>query len=106
MIAGGFAYVSKEEIKEAGQRSEVIRFKNPNKKITFNDIVLGDIAFDTADLKDFVIARSLTEPLYHLTVVVDDMEMGVTHVIRAQENIANTPRQILIQEAIGAPRPL
>src|SRR3989344_7547810 len=83
IIADGLAYVSKEEIKEAGQRSEVIRFKNPNKKITFNDIVLGDITFDTADLKDFVIARSLTEPLYHLTVVVDDMEMGVTHVIRA-----------------------
>jgi glutamyl-tRNA synthetase len=118
MIADGFAYVSKEEITpepeqarfRAGRvgerRSEVIRFKNPNKKITFNDIVLGDITFDTTDLKDFVIARSLTEPLYHLTVVVDDMEMGITHVIRAQEHVANTPRQILIQEAIGAPRPL
>jgi glutamyl-tRNA synthetase len=106
MINDGFAYVSKEEIKEEGQRSEVIRFKNPNKKILFNDIVLGDIEFDTTDLKDFVIARSLTEPLYHLTVVVDDHEMGVTHVIRGQEHIANTPRQILIQEAIGASRPL
>lgn len=106
MIADGFAYVSKEEVKEAGQRGEVIRFKNPNKKITFNDIVLGDITFDTTDLKDFIIARSLTEPLYHLTVVVDDHEMAVTHVIRGQEHIANTPRQILIQEAIGAKRPL
>ncbi|OGI95006.1 hypothetical protein A2917_01330 [Candidatus Nomurabacteria bacterium RIFCSPLOWO2_01_FULL_42_17] len=106
MIADGSAYVSKEEIKEAGQRSEVIRFKNPNKKIVFNDIVLGDIEFDTTDLKDFIIARSLTEPLYHFTVVVDDFEMAVTHVIRGQEHIANTPRQILIQEAIGAPRPL
>jgi len=105
MVADGFAYVSKEEIKEEGQRGEVIRFKNPNKKITFNDIVLGDITFDTTDLKDFVIAKSLSEPLYHLTVVVDDYEMAVTHVIRAQEHIANTPRQILIQEAIGAPRP-
>ncbi|MBI2627640.1 glutamate--tRNA ligase [Candidatus Nomurabacteria bacterium] len=105
MIADGFAYVSKEEIKEAGQRSEVIRFKNPNKKIIFSDLVLGEISFDTTDLKDFVIARSLTEPLYHLTVVVDDYEMAVTHVIRGQEHIANTPRQILIQEAIGAKRP-
>lgn len=106
MIADGFAYISKEEIKEIGQRSEVIRFKNPNKKITFSDIVLGEITFDTTDLKDFVIARSLTEPLYHFTVVVDDSEMAVTHIIRGQEHIANTPRQILIQEAIGAKRPL
>ena len=105
MIEDGFAYVSKEEIKEEGQRSEVIRFKNPNKKITFRDIVLGDITFDTTDLKDFIIARSLTEPLYHLTVVVDDFEMAVTHIIRGQEHIANTPRQILIQEAIGAQQP-
>jgi len=106
MIANGSAYVSKEEIKEEGQRSEVIRFKNPNKKITFNDIVLGDISFDTTDLKDFVIARSLTEPLYNLSAVIDDHEMAITHVIRGQEHIANTPRQILIQEAIGAKRPL
>ena len=106
MIADGFAYISKEEIKKVEQRSEVIRFKNPNKKVTFNDIVLGDVTFDTTDLKDFVIARSLTEPLYHLTVVIDDYEMAVTHVIRGQEHIANTPRQILIQEAIGALRPL
>ena len=106
MIEDGDAYVSKEEPKEEGQRSEVIRFKNPNKKITFNDLVLGDITVDTTDLKDFVIARDFDEPLYHLTVVVDDFEMKVTHVIRGQEHIANTPRQILIQEAIGAPRPL
>lgn len=110
MIADGFAYVSKEEQKtdEDGKelRSEVIRFKNPNKKITFNDLVLGDITVDTTDLKDFVIAKNINEPLYHLTVVVDDHEMGVTHVIRGQEHIANTPRQILVQEAIGAKRPL
>src|SRR6266853_864265 len=56
MITDGFAYVSKEEVKEEGDRSEVIRFKNPNKKVTFNDLVLGDITVDTTDLKDFVIA--------------------------------------------------
>ncbi len=106
LIADGFAYISHEEPAEEGQRSEVIRFKNPNKTITFSDIILGDIAVDTTDLKDFVIARSIEEPLYHLTVVVDDHEMGVTHIIRGQEHISNTPRQILIQEAIGAKRPL
>jgi len=106
MIDSGFAYVSREEVKEEGQRDEVIRFKNPNKKITFSDLVLGEITVDTTDLGDFVIAKSLDEPVYHLAVVIDDFEMGVTHVIRGQEHAANTPRQILIQEAIGAPRPL
>lgn len=105
MIADGFAYISKEEPKEEGQRSEVIRFKNPNKKVAFDDIVLGTIEVDTTDLGDFVIARDMESPLYHLTVVIDDHEMGVTHVIRGQDHITNTPRQILIQEAIGAIRP-
>jgi glutamyl-tRNA synthetase len=106
LIDDGFAYISKEEVKEVGDREEVIRFRNPNKKITFTDLVRGEIEFDTSDLKDFVIARSLEEPVYHLAVVVDDFEMGITHIIRGEDGISNTPRQILIQEAIGAPRPL
>jgi glutamyl-tRNA synthetase len=105
LIDSGSAYISKEEIKEEGERAEVIRFKNPNKKIKFNDLILGDIEFDTTDLKDFVIAKDLESPLYHLAVVVDDIEMGVTHIIRGQDHISNTPRQILIQEALGAKRP-
>jgi glutamyl-tRNA synthetase len=106
MISEGKAYLSKEEVVEEGQRMEVIRFKNPNKKIKFNDIIRGEIEFDTTELKDFVVAKSLDEPVYHLAVVVDDFEMGVTHVIRGDDGISNTPRQILIQEAIGAPRPI
>ncbi len=103
MVANGSAYVSKET---EGEREEVIRFKNPNKKILFHDLIRGEIEFDTTELGDFVIARSMQEPLYHLAVVVDDFEMGVTHIIRGEDGISNTPRQILIQEAIGAPRPL
>lgn len=99
-------YLSKEEIKEEGQREEVIRFKNPNKKITFHDEIRGEVTFDTTELGDFVIARSMTEPLYHFAVVVDDFLSGITHVIRGEDHISNTPRQILIQEAIGAPRPI
>lgn len=106
LIDSGHAYISKEKVVEEGQRDEVIRFKNPKKKITFTDMIRGDITVDTTDLGDFVIARSIEEPVYHLAVVVDDFEMGITHVIRAEEHISNTPRQILIQEAIGAPRPL
>jgi glutamyl-tRNA synthetase len=106
MIDSGHAYISKEEVVEEGQRDEVIRFKNPNKKVVINDLIRGEVVVDTTDLGDFVIARSISEPIYHLAVVVDDFEMGITHVIRAEEHLSNTPRQILIQEAIGAPRPL
>ena len=106
MIEEGSAYISKEEPKEEGQRAEVIRFKNPNEKVKFVDIIRGEVEFDTTDLGDFVIARSLDEPLYHLAVVVDDFLAGVTHIIRGEDHISNTPRQILIQEAIGAPRPV
>lgn len=102
LIDDGHAYISKES---SGDREEVIRFKNPNKKIMFTDLIRGDITFDTTELKDFVIAKSLDEPIYHLAVVVDDMEMGITHVIRGEDGISNTPRQILIQEALGAPQP-
>ncbi len=85
---------------------EVVRLRNPNTTITFEDEIRGDITFDTTELGDFVIARSLDDALYHFTVVVDDHEMGVTHVIRGEDHISNTPRHILIQEAIGASRPI
>lgn len=103
MIEDGHAYVSQEE---GEGRDEVIRFKNPHKTVEFTDEIRGDITVDTTDLGDFVIAKSLTEPLYHLAVVVDDYEMGVTHVIRGDDHTSNTPRQILLQKAIGAPRPV
>ncbi|MFA5997096.1 MAG: glutamate--tRNA ligase family protein [Candidatus Paceibacterota bacterium] len=106
LIADGTAYVSKEEPKEPGDRTEVIRFKNPNGVVTFRDEARGDISFDTTELGDFVIAKDLESPLYHFAVVVDDFEMGVTHIIRGDDGISNTPRQILIQEALGAPRPV
>lgn len=106
LIDSGNAYISKEEVKKEGQRAEVIRFKNPNKQLTFEDTIRGSVTFDTTDLGDFVIAKSLEEPLYHLAVVVDDFDSEVTHVIRGEDHISNTPRQILIQEAINAPRPI
>lgn len=107
LIARNTAYVSKEESKnEPGKFVEVVRLRNPGRTVTFRDEVRGDISFDTTELGDFVIARSITDPLYHFAVVVDDMDMGVTHVIRGEDHISNTPRQILIQEALGAPRPV
>lgn len=106
IISEGKAYVSEEESKnEAGKMVSVVRLKNPGTSITFTDLVRGDITFDTAELGDFVIARAIDDPLYHFAVVVDDMDMEISHVIRGEDHISNTPRQILIQEAIGAPLP-
>lgn len=105
LINNGRAYVSKEEAVE-GKRAEVIRLKNSGTSVTFNDEIRGEINVDTTDLGDFVIAKSMDEPLYHLAVVVDDFLMGTTHVIRGEDHISNTPRQILIADAIEAPRPI
>ncbi len=105
MIADGTAYVS-PDTNEKGETRDVVRFKNPNKVITFRDSSRGDISVNTTDLGDFIIARDVNSPLYHLTVVIDDHETGVSHIIRGEDGLANTPRQILIQEAIGAQRPV
>lgn len=102
LVDSGHAYLSKET---EGKRMEVVRFRNPNKKIVFCDLIRGSIKFETMELGDMIIAKSLEEPLYHLAVVVDDYEMGITHVIRGEDHISNTPRQILLQEALGFPRP-
>ncbi len=107
LVEKGAAYVSEEPSKaEEGKTVRVVRLKNPGRSVTFRDEIRGDITFDTTELGDFVIARSIDDPLYHFAVVADDMDMGVTHVIRGEDHISNTPRQILIQEALGAPRPV
>lgn len=101
LIDSGKAYISKEESKdEPGVMREVIRFKNTNETITFTDLVLGPIAVDTTDLGDFVIAKDFDTPLYNFAVVVDDCEAGITHVIRGQDHVSNTPRQILLYKAL------
>lgn len=101
------AYVSKEPMKDDPSKSvEVVRLRNPGKVVTFTDVIRGDISFDTTELKDFVIARSINDPLYHFAVVADDGDAGITHVIRGEDHISNTPRQILLQEALDFPRPI
>lgn len=106
LIEEGKAYISKEEAKDgSGTIKEIVRFKNPNKIISFDDLIRGTIKIDTTDLGDFVIAKNIHEPLFHLAVVVDDMEMGVTHIIRGEDHIPNTPRHILLYEALGATPP-
>jgi glutamyl-tRNA synthetase len=107
MILDGTAYISKEEAKDgSGVIKEIIRFKNPNTIVSFKDEIKGMVTIDTTDLGDFVIAKNINEPLFHLAVVVDDFDEGVTHVIRGEDHVSNTPRHILIQRAIGAPTPV
>lgn len=103
LLKNGSAYIS-EEIE--GENREVVRFKNPGGKIIFHDLIRGDIEIDVSDLGDFIIARNTSDPLYHLAVCVDDVESGVTHIIRGDDHISNTPRQILILEALGGIRPI
>jgi len=102
LMDNDLAYEAEDNQSKTGK---VIRFRNPNVKVSFTDLVLGEIVFDTTELEDFVIARDIENPLYHLTVVVDDGLMGVTHVLRGQEHVNNTPRQILLVEALGFERP-
>ena len=101
------AYVSEEPSKNDPSRTvHVVRLCNPGKVVTFSDVIRGDITFDTTELKDFVVGRAIDDPLYNFAVVVDDAAQGITHVIRGEDHISNTPRQIMIQEALGYPRPV
>lgn len=84
----------------------VIRFKNPlDGVVVINDQVKGDITIANEELDDLIIARSDGSPTYNLTVVVDDWDMGVTHVVRGDDHVNNTPRQINILKALDAPLP-
>lgn len=84
----------------------VIRFKNPlDGSVIINDIVKGDVVVSNTELDDLIIARSDGTPTYNLTVVVDDWDMGVTHVIRGDDHLNNTPRQINLYRAMGADVP-
>lgn len=102
LIEKGFAYEGEESNDGTGK---VVRFKNPNKDITFTDGVRGEITINTTDFEDFIIARSINNPLYHFTVVIDDIDGKVTHVIRGEDHITSTPRQILLFEALGLTPP-
>ena len=118
LIDTGHAYISKEtafpesavakekDPTKTPLRAEVIRFKNPKKKVAFDDLIRGKVEFNTTELGDFVIAKSIDEPVFHLVVVVDDIEMGITHIIRGEDHISNTPRQMLIYEALGVTPPI
>ena len=87
-------------------RQPVVRFKNPQDGATgWNDMVKGPISFDNTELDDLIIARPDGTPTYNFCVVVDDWDMGITHVLRGDDHVNNTPRQINILRALGATLP-
>lgn len=96
-----------KKLLESGQayKKEIIWFKNPNKKVAFDDLIRGKVEIDSSVLGDFSLAKSLKEPLYNFAAVVDDYEMKISHVIRGEDHISNTPKQILIYKALGLPIP-
>jgi nondiscriminating glutamyl-tRNA synthetase len=89
-----------------GKSPEVIRFKTPEIKVEFKDMVRGKVVFDAALFGDMVIAKNLDSPLFHFAVVVDDALMQITHVIRAEDHLSNTPKHILLFRALGFPEPI
>ena len=90
---------------DASSTPRAVRFKVPAGVTAFDDAVHGRIEFDGANIEDFVILRSDGHPIYHLSVVVDDVDMEITHVVRGDDHISNTPKHVLLFQALGAPLP-
>ena len=102
--------LTREDIaaRERDRVPRAVRFKVPDgleRSLRFEDLVHGPIEFDVAHIEDFVIVRSDGHPTYHLSVVSDDVEMAITHVVRGDDHISNTPKHILLYRALGAPVP-
>jgi glutamyl-tRNA synthetase len=83
-----------------------VRFKVPEGSVTYTDAVFGEITVQSDTIEDFVLLRSDKHPTYHLSVVVDDIDMRISHVIRGADHISNTPKQILLYRALGASLPV
>ena len=98
------------QLLESGHAYEdegAVRFRVPDEgEITFQDAVLREITNPYSAIKDFVIQRSDGSPLYNLAVAVDDRDMGITHVVRGQDHVSNTPRQLMLLRALGAEPPV
>jgi len=91
--------------REAAGVPRAIRFKVPAARTSFDDLVHGAIAFENANIEDFVVLRSDRQPTYHLSVVADDIAMEISHVVRGDDHISNTPKHVLLYDAFGAAVP-
>ena len=93
------------EVKLKSGENHIIRFKMPETKITFKDLIRDSVTFDAGLMGDIAIAKDIKVPLYNFAVVIDDYEMEISHVIRGEDHLANTPKQIALQKALGFPHP-
>lgn len=107
IYSGKCRHLSKQEIadKLGSTDKHIIRFKMPSKKISFVDLIRSKMEFDTTLIGDIAIAKNIDTPLYNFAVVIDDFEMKITHVIRGEDHISNTPKQIALFEALNFPIP-
>lgn len=106
---GKCSHLTPEQIAayEAEGRKPSVRLRvPPGEKIVVHDLVRGDVEFDSNGIGDFVIVKSDGIPTYNYAVVIDDSLMHITHVIRAEEHLSNTPRQLLVYEALGFEKPV
>src|SRR5262249_30070254 len=88
----------------AGERP-VLRFKVPQGETRFVDLVRGEVVFQNKDVDDWVMVRADGNPIYNFVVVCDDVDMHITHVMRGEEHLTNTPKQLLLYKALGLPAP-
>ena len=108
-LANTSLVLSPEDVgrREAAGTPRAIRFRVPREGVTsFTDVVHGEVHFSNAQLEDFVLLRSDGHPTYHLSVVADDVDMAISHVVRGDDHISNTPKHVLIYQAMGMPVPV
>ncbi len=103
--AAGTDAEGEEDGAEIEKKQEAIIFKVVQQKVVFNDLIHGEITFDTGVIKDQVLIKSDGTPAYNFACVVDDAAMNINHVIRGDDHISNTPKQILLYQALGFPVP-
>lgn len=104
-----YVYSRKRDMEEKYRESDrpyTVRFQVPEKTICLEDVIRGQVVFDLSLISDFIIMKSDGSPAYNFAVVVDDIEMDITHVIRGEDHISNTPRQMVLFEALGAAMPV
>lgn len=100
-------YLSREEVRKKKKSLPFCyRLKVGDSPVAFEDLIRGKVSFSADALDDFILVRSNGMPVYHLTVVVDDLDMQISHVIRGEDHLSNTPKQLLIYEALGKEPPI
>jgi len=92
--------------RRASGEAAVIRFRVPQGRTQLTDLVRGEVVFDNREVEDWVMVRSSGDPIYNFVVVCDDIDMGITHVMRGEEHLTNTPKQVLLYQAFDRPLPV